>query len=105
MHAQLLRRSLYSIVLFATALPSVLINSTGLAATSNSTGAVATGCTCNGKPIPARLCPLIHCPDAAVPSNDTNKIQAQDNSQTPLLIARDWFGWERPSREPKPRTR
>ncbi|BAZ17191.1 hypothetical protein NIES4071_90690 [Calothrix sp. NIES-4071] len=66
MRVQLLRRSLDCVVLFATAITSVLISSTGLAATSNSTGAIAIGCTCNGKPIPERLCRIIHCPDTAI---------------------------------------
>jgi hypothetical protein len=72
-------------------------------AASNPISLIARGCTCQGKPVPERLCPLIHCPDAAAPSNDTNQIQAQDSSKTPLLIARDWFGWERQDKTPKPR--
>jgi hypothetical protein len=82
---------------------SLLSIMSSASAASNPTSLIAQGCTCQGKPVPERLCPLIHCPDAAAPSNDTNQIQAQDSSKTPLLIARDWFGWERQDKTPKPR--
>ncbi len=45
------------------------------------------GCVCRGKVIPPRLCPLIHCTDDATFS------AAEQPSN--LLMARDWFGWER----------
>jgi len=57
-------------------------------AASNPTSLIAQGCTCQGKPVPERLCPLIHCPDATVPSNDTNRTTTSNVSNDKLAESR-----------------
>ena len=66
MNFALLKRS------FATTLLLSIITSTGSAyaykpipdwGTNPSKPTKPISCTCNGKPVPPRLCPMIHCPD------------------------------------------
>jgi len=88
---------LFVVTLFSAAAPASAIVRIG-----NSEVPQIVSCTCQGKVFPDRLCPMIHCTDETASSSEKQVSETAssptDPNGPPVLVARDWFGWER---EPK----
>ncbi|BAY42244.1 hypothetical protein NIES2111_66400 (plasmid) [Nostoc sp. NIES-2111] len=61
-------------------------------------------CVCQEKTFSDRFCPRIHCVDK-VESTSSDQIPGTISSETEhsILIAHDWFDWNRQDRQPQPR--
>lgn len=89
-------------LLFAATLISAATPASAITRIGNAAYLQAASCVCQGKVFPERLCPMIHCIDEVA---STSTEQASDIispiTSPAVLVARDWFGWERQDRKPK----
>ena len=96
-HSYLRSQSLLFAITLISAAPASAITRIGNAAAPQ-----AASCVCQGKVFPERLCPMIHCIDAvATPSAEQVSDIVGPTTNSAVLVARDWFGWERQDRKPQ----
>ncbi|MBD1935595.1 MULTISPECIES: hypothetical protein [Cyanophyceae] len=89
-------------LLIAATLISAADPASAITPIGNAANPQVTSCVCQGKVFSERLCPMIHCIDEVA---STSTEQASDIispiTSPAVLVARDWFGWERQDRKPK----
>jgi hypothetical protein len=83
-------------LLFAFTLVSVAAPAFAITRIGNSKALQVASCTCQGKVFPDRLCPMIRCTDETASSSGKQVSETASSPTNPsVLVARDWFGWER----------
>lgn len=89
-------------LLFAVTLISAAAPASAIIRIGNAEAPQVTSCVGQGKVFPERLCSMIHCIDEVTSTSAEQASDIISPTTTPaVLVARDWFGWERQDRKPK----